>query len=417
MLHYIVFLIFFVFLLRKFEKAAIMVAALACWLTFFKDPLTLVGNMYLALSLLVVLWGIKKYGKSLMSAPFIWCIVPVFISNVVTMIAHGTFLKQYPIIIAQYLFPCVLYLIINSRAKVNLFVKYASAFMIVATLYCFVEEIISSNPFISWCEGRADSFTFFSNKIEERFGFKRAQSVFASPTGLGIMCSYLFIVLFIFLRYNEQQMRVTWRKALLLFMPVCVFFTGTRSIILCFLLALLTLLTPSTIKKYRTTFILISIILCVFMGSYFISVYDSIFVDTEIGGSSSDMREGQWEIAFYYLTNDFWVGNGITFTNSLLNQDEEGLFGAEGMWIPIIMDRGMIGVISVLFAFIIGLFEIIKRKHYRLIWLWVSFLVLKTITTGVGIEPTYYAVILVVLFRYYEFKRLEGSIKTIKSVE
>lgn len=153
------------------------------------------------------------------------------------------------------------------------------------------------------------------------------------------------------------------------------------------------------------------------MGSYFISVYDSIFVDTEIGGSSSDMREGQWEIAFYYLTNDFWVGNGITFTNSLLNQDEEGLFGAEGMWIPIIMDRGMIGVISVLFAFIIGLFEIIKRKHYRLIWLWVSFLVLKTITTGVGIELTYYAVILVVLFRYYEFKRLEGSIKTIKSVE
>lgn len=123
MLHYIVFLIFFIFLLRKFEKAAIMLAALACWLTFFKDPFTLVGNMYLALSLLVVLWGIKKYGKSLMKAPFIWCIVPVFISNVVTMIAHGTFLKQYPIMIAQYLFPCVLYLIINSRAKVNLFVK------------------------------------------------------------------------------------------------------------------------------------------------------------------------------------------------------------------------------------------------------------------------------------------------------
>ena len=147
------------------------------------------------------------------------------------------------------------------------------------------------------------------------------------------------------------------------------------------------------------------------MGSYFISVYDSIFVDTEIGGSSSEMREGQWEIAFYYLMNDFWVGNGFTFTSLLLSQDEAGLFGAEGMWLPIIMDRGIIGVISILLAFIIGLFEIIKRKHYRLIWLWVSFLVLKTITTGVGIEPTYYAVILVVLFRYYEFKNLDVYIK------
>lgn len=413
MLHYIVFLIFFVFLLRKFENTAIMVAAMACWLTFFRDPLNLVDNVYLVLSLLIVLLGVKKYGKSLKKAPFIWCIVPVFVSYVVTMFAHGVFLKQYLIIIAQYLFPCVLYLIINSRAKVNLFVKYASAFMILVTVYCFIEEIISSNPFISWCEDRADSFTFFSNKTDERFGFKRAQSIFASPTGLGIMCSYLFVTLFIFLRNNEQQMRVVWRKALLIFMPICVFFTGTRSIILCFLLAVMTLLTPSTIRKYRTTFISTAIILCVFLSSYFISIYDSIFVDTEIGGSSSEMREGQWEIAFYYMMNDFWVGNGFTFTSSLLNNDEAGLFGAEGMWLPIIMDRGMIGVISVALAFIIGLSEIIKRKYYRLIWLWVSFLVLKTITTGVGIEPTYYAVILVVLFRYYEFKKLEVCIESI----
>lgn len=71
------------------------------------------------------------------------------------------------------------------------------------------------------------------------------------------------------------------------------------------LLAVMTLLTPSTIRKYRTTFILTAIILCVFLSSYFISIYDSIFVDTEIGGSSSDMREGQWEIAFYYMMNDF----------------------------------------------------------------------------------------------------------------
>lgn len=413
MLHYIVFLIFFVFLLRKFENTAIMVAAMACWLTLFRDPLNLVDNVYLVLSLLIVLLGVKKYGKSLKKAPFIWCIVPVFVSYVVTMFAHGVFLKQYLIIIAQYLFPCVLYLIINSRAKVNLFVKYASAFMILVTVYCFIEEIISSNPFISWCEDRADSFTFFSNKTDERFGFKRAQSIFASPTGLGVMCSYLFVTLFIFLRNNEQQMRVVWRKALLIFMPICVFFTGTRSIILCFLLAVMTLLTPSTIRKYRTTFISTAIILCVFLSSYFISIYDSIFVDTEIGGSSSEMREGQWEIAFYYMMNDFWVGNGFTFTSSLLNNDEAGLFGAEGMWLPIIMDRGMIGVIGVLLAFIIGLSEIIRRKLYRLIWLWISFLVLKTITTGVGIEPTYYTVILVVLFRYYEFKKLEVCIESI----
>ena len=408
MLHYIVFLIFFVFLLRKFENTAIMVAAMACWLTFFRDPLNLVDNVYLVLSLLIVLLGVKKYGKSLKKAPFIWCIVPVFVSYVVTMFAHGVFLKQYLIIIAQYLFPCVLYLIINSRAKVNLFVKYTSAFMIVATLYCFVEESISANPIMHWCENNTDSFTWLIDRKEFRFGVKRAQSFFADVAPFGVSCIYFFIILLILSIDNEKIMKVKWRKLLILFLPLCVFLTGTRSIILCFLLAVMTLLTPSTIRKYRTTFILTAIILCVFLSSYFISIYDSIFVDTEIGGSSSDMREGQWEIAFYYMMNDFWVGNGFTFTSSLLNNDEAGLFGAEGMWLPIIMDRGMIGVISVALAFIIGLSEIIKRKYYRLIWLWVSFLVLKTITTGVGIEPTYYAVILVVLFRYNEFKKLEN---------
>ena len=153
--------------------------------------------------------------------------------------------------------------------------------------------------------------------------------------------------------------------------------------------------------------IIVALILILFMGSYFSSVYDSIFVDsTELGGSSSDMREGQWNIAFFYMAQDFWTGNGIYFTGNLLNSGgEEGLFGAEGMWLPVMMDRGMIGVICTLSAFIIGLIYILKRKQYKLVWIWASFLLMKTITTGVGVEPTYYEVILVVLFRYLEFKK------------
>lgn len=407
MLHYLVFAVFVILLLRKYEKTAILVAALACWLSLFRDPLKSVNNLSATLSLLIALWGIIMYFRRLREVPFLWCIVPVLVSYLATMNAHGYYPKQFLVIIAQYMFPCILYCIINSKERVNYFVKCASGLLILASLYCLFEEIISANPIMHWCENHTDSFTWLHDRTEHRFGIKRAQSFFSCESAFGITCTYAFLVFFTFMRDNAQIMQVKWRKSLIFLLPLCVFLTGTRSIIICFLIACISLMTAQTIRKYRFPLIAIALVLVLFMGSYFSSIYDSIFIDsTELGGSSSDMREGQWDIAFYYMAQDFWVGNGINFTGNLLNNGgEEGLFGAEGMWLPVMMDKGMIGVICTLASFILGLMEILKRKQFILVWIWVSFLLMKTITTGVGVEPTYYEVILVVLFRYKEFKK------------
>ena len=408
MLHYVVFIIFAILLIRNYEKTAILIAALACWLSLFKDPLNSVNNLYLTFSLIIFVWGIFKYGRQLKNAPFLWCIVPVLVSYVCTMSAHGIYLKQFLVLVAQFLFPCVLYCVINSQNRVNQFVKYISGLLILATLYCLVEESISANPIMHWCENNMDSFTWLTDRKEFRFGVKRAQSFFADVAAFGVSCIYAFIVLFTLMRDNEKVMKAKWRKLLIFLLPLCVFLTGTRSIIICFLMACVSLLTLQTVRKYFFQIVAVAFIIMLFMVPYFLSIYSSIFVDsTELGGSSSDMREVQWDIALLYMAQNFWVGNGIHFTGSLLNEGgEAGLFGAEGMWLPIMMDRGMIGVISTLVAFLIGLIVIIRRKQYRFIWIWVSFLVMKTITTGVGIEPTYYEVILVVLFRYTEFSKI-----------
>lgn len=413
MLHYIVFVIFLVFLIFKYEKASLLIAALACWLTLFRDPLNLVNNLYLALSLIVALWGIYKYHEQLKFSPFLLCGVPILISYTITMIRYGFYSKQYLTIIAQFLFPCIIYCIVDTRERVTLFAKYASGFMILATLYCLYEETISANPIMHWCLNHTESFTWFHDRSEVRFGIKRAQSFFSCESAFGLTCTYIFVILFLMMK-NGEMMMVNWRKSLIFLLPLCVFFTGTRSIIICFLIACVALLTPDTIKKYRFALLGGGFVLLAFMGTYFNSIYNSIFVDsTELGGSSSDMREGQWNIAFFYMAQDFWIGNGIYFTGNLLNSGGvEGLFGAEGMWLPVMMDRGMIGVICTLSAFIIGLIYILKRKQYKLVWIWASFLLMKTITTGVGVEPTYYEVILVVLFRYLEFNKKIAVLKS-----
>lgn len=414
MFHYLVFAIFVVLFMRSYNKATILVAALACLLSVFKDPLALVSNLYLTLSLVALVIGIFKYGKQLQQAPFLSCIIPVLISYVCTMSVHGLYLKQFLLILAQYSFPCILYCVINSQERIDYYVKCTSILLLFAIAYSLLEESISANPIMHWCENNMDSFTWLIDRTEFRFGVKRAQSFFADVAAFGMSCAYGFIVLFTLMRDNAKVMLKGWRKILTLILPIFVFFTGTRSIIMCFLVTCISLLTPQTIKKYRFQLFVIAIILVLFMGNYFSSVYDSIFVDsTELGGSSSDMREGQWDIAFFYMAQDFWFGNGIYFTGNLLNNGgEAGLFGAEGMWLPIMMDRGMIGVICTLAAFIIGLVVIIRARQYRQIWIWISFLLMKTITTGVGIEVTYYEVIFIVLLRYYEFQK--SSIVKIK---
>lgn len=58
MLHYILFIVLLCLLIRDFAKTTILVAALACWLSLFIDPLDSVDNLYLTLSLLISLLGI-----------------------------------------------------------------------------------------------------------------------------------------------------------------------------------------------------------------------------------------------------------------------------------------------------------------------------------------------------------------------
>ena len=129
-----------------------------------------------------------------------------------------------------------------------------------------------------------------------------------------------------------------------------------------------------------------------------------------------DERNIQWEVAIYYMNQNYWLGNGIGFCSSLLEADEAGLVGAEGMWLPIMMDRGMFGVISVLMGYVITAIYLYRRKLFTIMWVLLSFLVLKTLTTVVGVEPTYYLLIIVFLIRYNEIMKINKCEKIVTNI-
>ena len=95
MLHYIVFLIFIVLLLRKYENTAILLSALACYLSVFRDPLNSMENLFQSLSLVVSVIGLIRYKKQVIYTPFFYCIIPILITYTIVMMQYNS--KEYEI--------------------------------------------------------------------------------------------------------------------------------------------------------------------------------------------------------------------------------------------------------------------------------------------------------------------------------
>ena len=136
------------------------------------------------------------------------------------------------------------------------------------------------------------------------------------------------------------------------------------------------------------------------LGTYINTIIDS-FIDTEsVIGSNADMREGQFELAFYFLNKSFWFGNGIgEIGNVLINYQE--MMGAESLWIPVMVEQGIFGIISIISIFVFSIVYAYKRHFIPMIWIPIGFIVLFTMTSIPNCQPTYHLPIMFTIMAIY----------------
>lgn len=402
-------------LFYDFKKGVIIIALFSVTLNFFNFPLKALQTVYLVSAFFAVLIGFYHYQLRIVKHPLFWCVLLPLISLNATMVYYGKFSLGYNFnAIVQYVFPVVLYYSIRKKSDITFYLKCMTGYLVVIVLYCFMEEIIQYNPVMAWCSQYSENFQWMTSRIKDvsfRFGFKRAQSLFSGEAAFAAVCIYyLFIILFLRI---EDSKKIKWiHNALIFTIPICILFTGTRSAILALTISLIGFV---SFKSFKRNYLIIGLgIIGVLVAMPYLTQIINSIIDSNKAtiGSSEDMRIGQWEIAFYYLSQNSIIGNGIGFTGALLRGNEEGLFGAEGMWLPILMDRGFIGFISVLSAYVLTILILIRKKMYAIIWVVISFLVFKTITTVVGVGEGYYLLIVVFLMRYKEME--DGKIKNNK---
>lgn len=256
--------------------------------------------------------------------------------------------------------------------------------ILLSCLYGFVEYLIKDNPLTKYeatLNKDPDKLIDYIYSTDSR-GY-RINSFFEHAIGAGMIWALYSVFVFILI----QNKRVKIKKyiipiiAAILCLP-CIFLTKMRSPILFLGIAMLAIVNLNS-KRFRNIaigFLLGAVVILPFVSDDIINVVLGIFDKesaAEIGGSSIDMRIDQFAAAFELLRLSPLFGLGPSFSDVLNNETVNRLLGGESVWLGVITQLGLFGVVVYiiqLYYFVVKIPMYFNRKELFFISLayWVT---------------------------------------------
>lgn len=406
---YILFFIWVLFILFDFKKAVLCYAPFKI-LFYYDVRLTAALPFDMAIILLIAFcFFVKRKEYSKLHFPFtrgymvyaiiysIGCIIPVFMINRIPSTVISILLYSY------IYFQCLR----NIRD-----VKLAAAVYMLFSLFlvgngmlelfthkCPVDDWIRSMPFID------KEHAWDTDFDELRFGLPRIKSFMPFSITYGVACAILLSLPFylVFENFRKSLLMRLLVPMSLVFLLIGVITSASRSPILGIVVLLSYLfLEKELFKRYKTKILLLLLLIAVFMWPF---IYDNIMsilnpkAADAIGGSSMDMRIGQYSIAFDYMMQSplFGLGKETQITDILF-------FGGESIWLPLMINNGILGV----FGYIYLYYAIVKNTKVRvsryLHIVTASWLVMNTATSLMGLGDATYLTLYMLLYRYNYLK-------------
>ena len=213
---------------------------------------------------------------------------------------------------------------------------------------------------------------FFVNQY--LFGSRtRVASTWSHPISYGFICCVFFFVCL------TERRRIEKYKYLLFLLLFSIFFCGSRTVLLCFLLMglcyIMAFFKISKQVQYVTIAATIGLLSILFIPT--ISSKMDQFVETVQGkdnssGSSLDMREMQLEASLAIATQFPITGGGLDYAREVMGfgTDEwnkeyrEELQGLESIAYTILIERGLVGIIIELIMICAILWYALKQRNW-----------------------------------------------------
>ena len=333
--------------------------------------------------------------------PFLLCsllsIISYFLSTYFSSTPHWPFtilkcLRYFGIPL------CFYYYVVNSchLKMVQYFIKCMLYFSFFVVLYALMEHIIGTSPIVNFINDHNGA----GYNLDEvfRYGIKRVQTVFIHATGLGFYCVVFTSFLLLFINKNvRKHLRIKQLnyQIVIIGLIITAFLSGTRSVLIPLPFILIYYLRDRIFKlKYFLGFICFSGLM-VFLAktyaeAYFDGVIDSILNMNDASvGSTTDMRDRQFEIAFLYWSSAPIIGHGSGYTFETVTPMNPDMYGAESIWMPLLIDNGILGALAYFLCYI-AWWKYLKQYHEPLnsmiFLLVILFINTATSTPGVDIS-------------------------------
>ena len=372
MIIYVLFLIFIFIFIKDFKKGIIYYAPFKFLFSYgIPSHIGTLGLDSLFTLILFFIWYIfyrnkytindfplKKSVILLVIAAFIYSINPFFSIQVL--------LNE----ISPYLYLIMFFSVIRTTEDIRCFIKVSCIYIICLNVNGLF-ELLGNNVIGNIVTSIISKDMYWANDVVQRGIFVRIHSFVPHSIGFGVENILFFSFFFMMFYYGRGLID---KKTTIFFMFICfigLFLSGSRSPLLGGIIILLPLiLNKQTFKSKNLVFIFLAVLIITpIAGNYFITMYESLTSDnaTDIGGSSSwDMRFGQLEYSVFYWMQKFWLGHGHTFDIFDGGRSYSTIFGAESVWFPIMMKKGLLGIVAYLYITIEACMNIPKHRFGRL---------------------------------------------------
>jgi len=406
---------YFAFALINYRLAVLFLAPIGLFLSHFPFVDGQIFSFFdvCCLGLSALLPFKTNFISKLKTYPFLAASLLVFISYCVTnVLAEAHWPSTIFSFNTVHVFPFVVWCVLDEKKDVRWLLGAYAVFFSFSAIYALIELALDDNIILDSLITKRLVNENVLNYDEVRFGVKRLQSIFCTPMSMGLaMATFAYVL------YEKGKMMQQKNFFLFVLMMMCFilpWLTGARSVFIPALIILFPVLN-ATLKNGSFALLKIGIVGgIVFAGGGWIwSLVDSfIHSDTAVTGSSFDMRLMQFAVILPFFFNSPIWGNGFAFVWSFVKAVDKDLFGAESIWMQILVDYGLLGAIGYI-ACIYAIYRSLTKYKPEGKYLPIAIIIGYTMSTFLELELNFFFIMTMILIKNYEWeieKKLEEGV-------
>lgn len=308
----------------------------------------------------------------------------------------------------QYLLfiPLIWYLYMPSKECDNFIIKTISVYMICSVLYGCYEAFTFSKPFMTWLLS-IGAVIEYTGEGAERLGLLRTSSFTPWFTyfACSCICSYSLLTAFIDKSISSKRKYIILCISFLCILGVVVTMDRTAMVVVSLILLGLNY---QFLRQDKSIFLIV-LIAGLITYNYFGQFFDDIIYtithseSSDVTGSSLSMRISQLNAAYHYVENNLIFGKGLNAIGVAVERIPD-LLGGESLLFYVLINRGIVGIFSLLLLLGYVFFFLMKRKCYSIIVIFVGLTLYNFITLPIH---EFYALPFIILL--YKRKMYVGN--------